>query len=826
MTGRFVQVASRWLVAAVCLVTWGYGVTTYSPFAFDMFVRPQLLPQLTSFVVWHHLWWGGAYLLSAATLVPGLLRGPRNQPLWWIAAGYVVALGAVTAYLAGAPFLSSLSSGSRSLAVVPGALLPVAWLAVIDHLSLGTPIRKEAWRQITGQRQLLAACLLTAGLLWLSHGVRGWLVSDIAVAPLPLAMRETWSLALHLAAFAGLYTALSLATAIAALSARAYAWEYALTLLLLASGTAEFLRRLVFPAFSFAGADAAVIAIPFGVALALWWSSLRIRREPGATGMDSALAFLSLGRGTSRGPAWFSLAVILVLSSFAYGVIAQIDWAFILHAFVATTEALLVFSIVLRRSPFQGDRSWSLPRLIAPSLAAVTALYLLPLAATQLVAATGDARLATPAVIDQLHTINAFAGAAADRLLEQPLFDATFYRDVLNSETRQSAVDPAPPADAAAGPFVPLSRRPPNLFVFVIDSLRRDYLSPYNPAVTFTPAIDAWARDSFVFTNAFTPYGGTWLAMPAIWTGSAVTRGWSRIFTQVNVLDSLVTAAGYDVAINDHTVASLLADNPNRVFLNPYVPSVQTDLCQNLAALEPHLTGRATAPRPLFAYFAPMNVHILNTGIGKGQAGNYPGFHAPYASRLERLDSCFGAFIARLKALGLYDDSVIMLTSDHGDSLGADGRWGHQFYMFPEDIRIPLIVQLPRSARPAYTTDLGRIAFLTDVVSTLEALLDQPVRDRPPPYGSPLFVPANRTPRSRRRESFLLMSSYGSTYAVLRRNGRFLYISDLMNWREYAYTLFRQPLGENVPVPDSLRRLNQALIRRHLQHIDELYRRR
>ena len=63
------------------------------------------------------------------------------------------------------------------------------------------------------------------------------------------------------------------------------------------------------------------------------------------------------------------------------------------------------------------------------------------------------------------------------------------------------------------------SRRP-NIFIFVVDSLRQDYLSPYNKNVTFTPQIDSFAHESVVMANAFTPYGGTVLAQPSIWTGT------------------------------------------------------------------------------------------------------------------------------------------------------------------------------------------------------------------------------------------------------------------------------------------------------------------
>ena len=103
-------------------------------------------------------------------------------------------------------------------------------------------------------------------------------------------------------------------------------------------------------------------------------------------------------------------------------------------------------------------------------------------------------------------------------------------------------------------------------------------------------------------------------------------------------------------------------------------------------------------------------------------------------------------------------------------------------------------------------------------------MLGQPVRDLEPPFGAALFVPPDREPRPRRRESFLLMSSYGPTFALLRRNGKFLYISDLVNWREYAYTLFREPLGERVPVTETLRRAGQADIRIKMDEVDALFR--
>ena len=360
----------------------------------------------------------------------------------------------------------------------------------------------------------------------------------------------------------------------------------------------------------------------------------------------------------------------------------------------------------------------------------------------------------------------------------------------------------------------------------MIDSLRRDYLSPYNPAVTFTPSLAAFAGDSFVFRNAFTRHGGTELAMPSIWAGATVVRTiLAHRFPRMNALEKLVNQHGYRMAINDFTVAEYLGPSTPVTTIDPGVKSVDTDLCSNLSSLEAYLDGLTDDRRPVFGFFAPMNVHILNTRAGDvvpGGAG-YPGFYAAYASRLRRIDGCFGGFVSYLRERGRYDNSVIIVTSDHGDSLGENGYWGHAMWLFPEDIRLPLIVHLPERMKAGLTTDLARLTFTTDIAPTLYALLGNPVRDFGPLFGTPLFVPPERTLVDRRRESFLLTSSYGATYGLLRHNGRLLYVTDLTEKREFAYDLSREPLGVPTVIDAGLRRLSQGRIQDRLSDLETFY---
>ena len=127
-------------------------------------------------------------------------------------------------------------------------------------------------------------------------------------------------------------------------------------------------------------------------------------------------------------------------------------------------------------------------------------------------------------------------------------------------------------------------------------------------------------------------------------------------------------------------------------------------------------------------------------------------------------------------------------------------------------MRIPLIVHVPAKRQPEVTADLGRISFSTDIVPTLYALLGYEVRPQGAQFGAPLLVANDREPEPRRRESFVVQSSYGPSFGLLRRNGRFLFISDLIHFREYAFELFQEPLGTRVTVGDDLRRVNQTTI--------------
>ncbi len=167
---------------------------------------------------------------------------------------------------------------------------------------------------------------------------------------------------------------------------------------------------------------------------------------------------------------------------------------------------------------------------------------------------------------------------------------------------------------------------------------------------------------------------------------------------------------------------------------------------------------------------------------------------------------------------------MVIVTSDHGESLGEDGRWGHAYLLDPEVVRIPLIVHLPKALASTLATDRERVALSTDITPTLYALAGQPPRDLGVLYGSPLFAPAAEPLPPRGRGSFLMSSSYGPVYAMLRHNGRSLYIANAIDGRDVAYEMRPDGRMERLTLTDVMRTVNRRLMRDHIGQIAAEYR--
>ncbi len=89
---------------------------------------------------------------------------------------------------------------------------------------------------------------------------------------------------------------------------------------------------------------------------------------------------------------------------------------------------------------------------------------------------------------------------------------------------------------------------------------------------------------------------------------------------------------------------------------------------------------------------------------------------ALYDGEIEYTDSKIGEIISFLKDKGLYDDTMIIVTADHGEHFGEHGLWSHVASLYREVLKVPLIIKYPKGA--GYTKEVNEYTQLVDIFPT------------------------------------------------------------------------------------------------------------
>ena len=383
--------------------------------------------------------------------------------------------------------------------------------------------------------------------------------------------------------------------------------------------------------------------------------------------------------------------------------------------------------------------------------------------------------------------------------------------------------------------LVPTRGVRPNIFIFIIDSLRPDYVGTYNPAVDFTPNLDALARDSVAMRNAFTQYAGTSLSEPAIWSGALLLHAhYMRPFENVNSLLTLARTDGYDVAVSyDYILRRILPPDQSLTLFDTDKPFMRMEISSTLEQLMRWMNNRPSQDHPILFYAQPMNIHILGKNdLPTRTAQNWrlrPGFNPRVSYQLHQVDEALGVFVRYLKDRGLYDDSIIVIASDHGDAfpglpnLGPRIRKEHSTILFPEVMRVPLIVHLPRGLRARLVWDESRLATLTDITPSLYYLLGHRPLKQGLVFGQPLFFSTVEEMAQYHRDHVLLASDAAADYGLLSGDGRYLYTVYDSPRQTVLFDLQTDPKGtRNWVTEGAAQRYNQEILT-DLQAIAQFY---
>ncbi len=182
-----------------------------------------------------------------------------------------------------------------------------------------------------------------------------------------------------------------------------------------------------------------------------------------------------------------------------------------------------------------------------------------------------------------------------------------------------------------------------------------------------------------------------------------------------------------------------------------------------LRELENHTVGRAQPQTPFFLFFNFIDPHYPysppmswrhqyggDRELGERiahfefselamQAGAQPvdvaGFSPFYDAEINYVDAAVGRLLQQLREQGQYDNTLIIVTSDHGEHLGEDGRFSHQFSVQEELLHVPLLVKYPASANGGAVVDNPLVSNL-DVYETILSAADPSRGNSPVPTRS------------------------------------------------------------------------------------------
>lgn len=288
---------------------------------------------------------------------------------------------------------------------------------------------------------------------------------------------------------------------------------------------------------------------------------------------------------------------------------------------------------------------------------------------------------------------------------------------------------------AGYAPALAAAQRPA-VFLISIDTLRSDRLPAYGYRGVATPAIDAFARDAILFEHAFSHVPLTLPAHASLFTG--------RLPRAHGVRDNL----GYRLdPAAPAPLAEILRDAgwATGGAVSSYVLRAETGIARGFeffdAAMDPGLSvdlGAAQRPGGLsvdraLAWLAEPRerppfffLHLYEPHTPYEPPSPFrERYRDPYDGEIAAADALVGRFLDALRERGLYDRSLIVLLSDHGEGLGDHGEDEHGLLLYREAIQVPLLVKLPGGRRAGERA--RDAAGLVDVLPTLLDALALPI---------------------------------------------------------------------------------------------------
>ena len=263
--------------------------------------------------------------------------------------------------------------------------------------------------------------------------------------------------------------------------------------------------------------------------------------------------------------------------------------------------------------------------------------------------------------------------------------------------------------DIATSYVAPPSVRKKNLFIITVDALRADKMSVYGSSRDTTPFLRKLRQEGRLtrVDNAFSVCAESFCGV----LGILSSKYWHQATLQRFGLAEVLKRLGYHVAY-------LMSGDKTNFYGQRDAFGYSMDVYRDGSTAAGYINDDANVldwlaqlkPErgvPQFAYMHLMSVHTLGNrhaeflrwepstvGVRNLRAADLiPAYINNYDNGVLQADAMIERIFSLLRAKGLLDDAVVIITADHGDQIGEQGRVGHgRFGLVDPLVRVPLLV--------------------------------------------------------------------------------------------------------------------------------------
>jgi arylsulfatase A-like enzyme len=281
-----------------------------------------------------------------------------------------------------------------------------------------------------------------------------------------------------------------------------------------------------------------------------------------------------------------------------------------------------------------------------------------------------------------------------------------------------------------------------DVLLITIDTTRADHLGMYGYPRDTSPNLDKLAAAGTLFVNGWAHAPSTRYSMPAILTGrlpldvyyDTSVEGWPGLAAKATTIAETLKPLGFVTG----AITNYWYFDPSR-HMNQGIDEYDNEdarLHQGVAGAGPEQTRGSSSKEQTDKALAFVDrhagqrwflwVHYYDPHYAYEPHKEVPSFGsdrmALYDGELRFTDLHIGRLLDGLRAKGLFDKTVVVVTGDHGEGFGEHGVELHGYHLYSAQTKVPLIVRVPGLPPRKATTPAGHV----DILPTLANLAGAP----------------------------------------------------------------------------------------------------